>query len=138
MCIVSTMKLYFVHSLQFTAILLWGVFLSSCSQYEVPRDVVGPVYIEVSPHEIIASGGSSQTIWVKVLDAGRNPVPEVQVHARSDTPARVTVSPERLLTNGEGVAVFTASGISRFPGAAHIIFDAEGLSASVKTDFLVW
>lgn len=132
------MKPYYVRSLQLTVVLLWAVFLSSCSQYEIPRDVVGPVYIEVSPHEIIASGGSVQTIWVKVLDAGRNPVPDVQVHAESDTPARVVVRPERLLTNGEGVAVFTARGISRFPGAALITFDAEGLSASVKTDFLVW
>ncbi|MEE9201114.1 MAG: hypothetical protein V3V45_06710 [Candidatus Brocadiales bacterium] len=114
------------------------MFLASCAHYETPKDVEGPVFIEVSPHEIVASSGSIQDIWVTVLDVERRPVPGVLVRAESDTPARVIVAPESLLTNVEGRALFSANGISHFPGTAYITFVADGLSAQVETDFLVW
>ncbi len=134
----NAIKLGYCVFFQVMVVLLWTLFLASCAQYERPEDVEGPVFIEVSPHEIVASGGSTQDIWVTVLDVERRPVPGVLVRAESDTPARVVVVPESLLTNAEGRAVFSANGISRFPGAAYITFVADGLSAQVETDFLVW
>ncbi|MFQ5861766.1 MAG: hypothetical protein ACE5IC_01455, partial [Candidatus Brocadiales bacterium] len=69
----------------------------------------------MSPFSITAGSGEVHTIWVTVLDGARNPVPNVLVRARSDTPSRVLITPESLLTDEEGKAVFTANAVSHFP-----------------------
>ncbi len=121
---------------QLTVILFWAILLVSCAGYEIPKDVSGPAFIEAIPHEITAGTGEVQTIWVTVLDGAGNPVPNVLVRARSDTPPRVLVTPESSLTDEEGKAIFTANAISHFPGTAHIIFTADGLSVEVETYFI--
>ncbi|MHC4197563.1 MAG: hypothetical protein ACYSRP_06595 [Planctomycetota bacterium] len=116
--------------------LFWTILVQSCAQYETPERVSGPAFIEVSPFEITAGSGEVHTIWVIVLDGAKNAVPNVLVHAVSDTPSRVLVQPESLLTDKEGKAVFTANAITHFPGTAYIIFTADGLSTKVETIYI--
>lgn len=127
-----------MHSIQVTIMFFLAVLLQSCAQYEIPKDVSGPAYIEVSSNEITAGSGEHQTIWVTVLDGSRKPLPEVQVQAKSDMPNRALVTPESLLTNNEGIAIFTVTAIADMPGRAHITFTADRLSAEVITHFIVW
>lgn len=131
----NTLRAYFMQS---TFIFLFAVLLQSCAQYEIPKGVSGPASMEVSPHEITAGSGEHQTIWVTVLDGERKPLPNVLVKANSDMPNRASVTPESSLTNDEGIAVFTVTGIARVPGSAHITFTADGVSDEVRTVFNVW
>ena len=117
-------------------VILLAGFVASCAQYNIPQDISGPVYMEVSPHVIIAGSGQVHSIWVTVLDGKREPLQGVPVAAKSDTPNRVSVTPESLYTNEEGKAVFTVNAISYVPGTAHIVFTASGLSVKVDTDFI--
>lgn len=131
----NTQLAYFI---QLTFILFLAVLLQSCAQYEIPKDVSGPAFIEVSSNEITAGSGEHQTIWVTVLDGSRKPLPEVLVQAKSDMPSRALVTPDSLLTNNEGIAIFTVTAIADMPGRAHITFTADGLSAEVITHLIVW
>lgn len=131
----NTRVSYFV---QPTLILFLAVLLQSCAQHDISKDVGGPAYIEVSSYEITAGSGEHQTIWVTVMDSGRKPLPNVPVNAKSDMPNRASVTPESMLTNDEGIAIFTVTGISSIPGRAYITFTADGLSAGVRTHFIVW
>ncbi len=127
------MKALIGHFVFPTVVLFWAVLLSSCTQYEIPKDVSGPVFIEATPVEITAGSGEVHTIWVTVLDGARNPVRNVLVRAKSSMPNRALVTPESLLTNEEGKAVFTINAVSHLPGTAYITFTADGLSVEVKT-----
>ncbi len=118
------------------SIILWAGFVASCAQYNIPQDISGPAYIEVSPYTVISGSGQVHTIWVTVLDGERNPLHNVPVKAKSDTPNRISVTPESLYTNEEGKAVFTVNAISYVPGTAQIVFTANGLTAKVETDFI--
>lgn len=131
----NTRTIYFIQS---AIIFFLAVLLQSCAQYEIPKDVSGPAFIEVSSNEITAGSGEHQTIWVTVLDGSRKPLPNVPVQAKSDMPSRALVTPDSLLTNDKGIAVFTVTGIADMPGRAHITFTADGLSAAVRTHFIVW
>lgn len=51
---------------------------------------------------------------------------------RNDTPSRVLVRPESLLTNEKGKAVFTVNVISYLTGGAFITFTADRSSAVVE------
>ncbi|MCP4363924.1 MAG: hypothetical protein GY800_01285 [Planctomycetes bacterium] len=112
------------------------VFMVSCAHYDIPANTSGPVYMEVSPNVVIADSGQVHTIWVTVLDGKRNPLQGVPVTAKSDTPNRISVTPENLHTDKEGKAIFTVNAISHIPGTAHAVFTANGLTAEVKTDFI--
>ena len=117
-------------------VILLAGFVAYCAQYNIPQDISGPAYMEVSPHIIVASSGQVHTIWVTVLDDKREPLQGVPVSAKSDTPNRVLVTPENSHTDKEGKAIFTAKAISYVPGTAHIVFTASGLSVEVDTDFI--
>ena len=133
-----TMSTHPVHFIQLAIIFFLAVLLQSCAQYEIPKDVGGPAFIEVSSNEITAGSGEHQTIWVTVLDGSRRPLPNVLVQAKSNMPSRALVTPDSLLTNNEGIAIFTLTGIADMPGRANITFTADGLSAAVRTHFIVW
>lgn len=120
-----------------TIILFLTITLPSCAQQEISKEVSGSVFIEAIPFEITAESGEHLTIWVTVMDSKRKPLPNVLVQAESDTPSRALVTPESLLTNDEGVAIFTVTGISHMPSRAHITFTTDGLSAEVRTILIV-
>jgi hypothetical protein len=113
-----------------------SVFMVSCAHDDIRENTSGPAYMEVSPHSFVADAGQVHTIWVTVLDGERNPLQNVLVTAKSDTPNRISVTPESVHTNEEGKAVFTINAISHIPGTAHIVFTANGLTAEVETDFI--
>ena len=71
-----TMSTHTVHFIQLAIIFFLVALLQSCAQYEIPKDVSGPAYIEVSSNEITAGSGEHQTIWVTVLDGSRKPLPD--------------------------------------------------------------
>ncbi len=113
-----------------------SVFMASCAYQDIPAGTSGPAYIEVSPHVVVSSSGQVHTIWVTVLDGKREPLQGVPVAAKSDTPNRISVTPESSHTDKEGKAVFTVNAVSRIPGTAHIIFTSSELSVKVDTDFI--
>ncbi|MHC4196485.1 MAG: Ig-like domain-containing protein [Planctomycetota bacterium] len=113
-----------------------SVFMVSCAHHDIPANTSGPAYMEVSPHVVVADSGQVHTIWVTVLDGKREPLQGVPVAAKSDTPNRISVTPESLHTDKEGKAVFTVNAVSRIPGTAHIIFTSSELSVEVDTDFI--
>ncbi len=112
---------------------LVGVFLvSSCSAYEVPREslpVAGPTIIEVSPWAVVVGSGSTHVVFVRVMDRDKNPVPNQVVFASVEDPSVANIE-EKALTDGDGLARFTVTGIG-MPYYSEIVFSAGSVSKSI-------
>jgi hypothetical protein len=114
------------------ALLLATLFIVSCQSSAPLRDttVAGPnrtaASIEVIPWAILITSGDTKNVYVTILDRNGNPVPNQPVSASIEAPF-VAVINDTAVTNADGVALFTATGLG-FADKSTITFTSDGLS----------
>ena len=114
------------------ALLLAMLFIVSCQSSAPLRDtpVAGPnqtaASIEVIPWAILITSGDTKNVYVTILDRNGNPVPNQTVSASIEAPF-VAVINDTAVTNADGVALFTATGLG-FADKSTITFTSDGLS----------
>lgn len=115
---------------------LIALFLNSCayngsSNRTVSPDYKGPVYMEISPHEVSVCNGSTETVYITVLDKSRKPMPDQTVRAavvadEGNSPTAYLFNDEAT-TNEQGRTSFLVVGLM-FPGWSSLVFTAGDIS----------
>lgn len=125
------MKFYLPKAMFFYSACLCLILLSSCAQ---PPPYEENVNIIVSPHKLSVHSGSEDKIFVTLLDKQGGPLFGMSIKATSTSRTVATVTPEEVITNAAGTAMFLIHGIS--PGGTHIVFSVAGQKASAEVVFI--
>lgn len=128
----------------YLSIFLLGLLLSSCvaqapkaaltSAYRPTGETTKiPAYIEVIPWFVGVQSGSVVNIYVTVLDQNRRPLAGQEVRATIAEPAVARLNSSRRITDENGKAVFTLTGIA-FPEITTLTFYAGSVSSTIIID----
>ncbi len=112
------------------------LILSSCAYNgeisgALPPDYKGPVYMEISPNVVSVCNGSTETVYITVLDKNRKPVPDQTVQAavvadEGNSPTAYLFN-DKAVTDETGRSEFLVTGLM-YPGWSSLVFTVGDIS----------
>lgn len=112
------------------------LFLNSCaynglSLEAFPSAYEGPAYMEISPNWVSVCNGSTETVFITVLDKDRKPIPNQVVRGAvvaggGSSPTAYFLN-NSSITDEEGRATFLVAGLM-YPGWSSLVFTSGDIS----------